>query len=74
MSKVTGYEKLAHAIILQAVKDYRMALEDIKAEPDDTAALEAKSEIEEFFCSDWFNVLTRTSGRRIMHELQREAA
>ena len=31
MSDITIYENLANAIILQAVKDYRMALKSLKA-------------------------------------------
>ena len=31
MSNITIYEDLANAIILQAVKDYRMALKSLKA-------------------------------------------
>ena len=30
MSNITNYENLANAIILQAVKDYRMALKCLK--------------------------------------------
>ena len=41
------YENLANAIVLQAVKDYRLT--------DDEAEL---AEIERFFRSDWFGVLT----------------
>ena len=33
MSNITIYENLANAIILQAVKDYRMALKSLKANP-----------------------------------------
>ena len=31
MSNITNYENLANAIILHAVKDYRMALKSLKA-------------------------------------------
>ena len=42
------YEELANAIVLQAVKDYRLT--------DDEAEL---AEIERFFRSGWFGVLSK---------------
>ena len=74
ISKVTGYEELAHAIILQAVKDYRKALRALSVDPANCDAQAMKSEVEQFFCSSWFKVLTHTSSKRMMHELQREVA
>ena len=50
------YEELANAIVLQAVKDYRLT--------DDEAEL---AEIERFFRSGWFGVLSKVDpdcGRR----------
>ena len=38
MSDITIYENLANAIILQAVKDYRMALKSLKANPRNRTA------------------------------------
>ena len=38
MSDITIYEDLANAIILQAVKDYRMALTSLKANSRNRAA------------------------------------
>ena len=37
MSDITIYENLANAIILQAVKDYRMALKSLKVPEQDGA-------------------------------------
>ena len=74
MSKDTGYEKLARAIIVQAAKDYRRALRKLAVEPENEKALAMKSEVEEFFCSDWFQVLTHADGKKIMDELYREVA
>ena len=56
MSDITNYENLANAIILQAVKDYRMALKSLKANPRNRTAMADKDEIERFFRSDWCSV------------------
>lgn len=56
MSDITNYENLANAIILQAVKDYRMALKCLKRNPKNRTALADMDEIERFF---------RRSGSRV---------
>lgn len=48
--KYEPYHALINAIILQAVKDYRTALDD-----ENTSGIE---ECERFFRSDWFTFLT----------------
>lgn len=73
MSDITNYENLANAIILQAVKDYRTALKCLKANPRNKSALEDKGEIERFFRSNWFSVLTSVDGGMLIRSLQKEA-
>lgn len=72
MSDITNYENLANAIILQAVKDYRMALKSLKANPRNRAAMADKDKIERFFRSDWFSVLTSVDGEMLIRSLQME--
>lgn len=72
MSDITIYENLANAIILQAVKDYRMALKSLKANPRNRTAMADKDEIERFFRSDWFSVLTSVDGEMLIRSLQME--
>ena len=55
------YENLANAIALQAVKDYRLT--------DDEAEL---AEIERFFRSDWFGVLTDVDPEYLIRNLRKE--
>jgi hypothetical protein len=55
------YENLANAIILQAVKDYRLT--------DDEQQLQ---EIERFFRSGWFGVLSKVDPEFLIKELQKE--
>ena len=66
------YENLANAIILQAVKDYRLALKAIKRNPDNRAKLDEALEIERFFRSDWYSVLTDVGGDFLIRKLQEE--
>jgi hypothetical protein len=72
MSDITNYENLANAIILQAVRDYRTALKCLKANPRNKTALADKDEVERFFRSDWFSVLTSVDGEMLIRSLQEE--
>ena len=55
------YEELANAIVLQAVKDYRLH--------DDEQEL---ASIERFFRSGWFGVLTRIDPEMLITKLREE--
>ena len=72
MSNITIYENLANAIILQAVKDYRMALKSLKANSRNRAAQADKAEIGRFFRSQWYSALTDVNGEMLIRSLQKE--
>ena len=72
MSNITKYENLANAIILQAVKDYRVALKCLKVNPRNKTAIADKDEIKRFFRSDWFSVLTSVGGEMLIRSLNME--
>ena len=72
MSNITIYENLANAIILQAVKDYRMALKSLKANSRNSTARADKVEIERFFRSQWYSALTDVNGEMLIRSLQKE--
>lgn len=72
MSDITNYENLANAIILQAAKDYRIALKSLKANPWNRTAMADKDEIERFFRSGWLSVLTSVDGEMLIRSLQME--
>ena len=55
------YEELANAIVLQAVKDYRLH--------DDEQEL---ASIERFFRSGWFNTLTSIDPEMLIYKLRKE--
>ena len=66
------YERLANAIILQAVSDYRVALKKIKANPRNRDAIDEALSIERFFRSGWYGVLTSVDGEYLIKRLQEE--
>ena len=55
------YEALANAIIMQAVKEYRRCQLE-----------QTRQDIEEFFRSDWFRVLSQADGNYIIKMLRKE--
>ena len=66
------YERLANAIVLQAVSDYRVALKKIKAHPKNREAISEALEIEKFFRSGWYSILTDVDGEYLIRRLQYE--
>jgi hypothetical protein len=66
------YERLANAIILQAVKDYRNALKRLKKHPRNETALYTKREVERFFRSDWYTSLTTVDPEMLILKLNEE--
>jgi len=68
------YEELANAIVLQAVKEYREALGILRFSPKDKAASISKDEIERFFHSGWFGLLTNIDPEMLISRLCKEVA
>ena len=63
-------ENLANAIILRAVDDYRKALRGVgygRYSPERVIA-----EVEKFFLSEYFEILTRVKGDYLIAKLKRE--
>lgn len=68
-----GYEKLASAIVLQAVKDYRTSSRRLRKDPENLKAYALKRQCERFFRSDWFKRLTKVNGPQLLRRLKKEA-
>lgn len=68
------YEKLANAIILQAVSDYRRALRKVKKNPNNRDAIDGALQIERFFQSEWYQVLTSVDGEYLIEKLRKEVS
>lgn len=69
---ISPYENLANGIILQAVKDYRKALRQMKKNPANKAAMADAMECERFFRSGWYGALTTVDGELLIRKLREE--
>lgn len=69
---MTPYENLANGIVLRAVEDYRDALRDLSVNLSYPDALRTVSDVERFFRSGWFSVLTSLDGVVLMEKLRKE--
>ena len=65
-----AHHELANAIIIQAVADYRSALNGISY--NSHPAEEIIKEIEKFFLSDDFRALTKVSGEYLIRQIRKE--
>ena len=67
-------EKLANAIVLQAVSDYRAALKKVKKNPNNRDAINEALQIEKFFRSEWYQTLTALDGEYLIDRLRKEVS
>lgn len=75
MAKVSQgdpYENLANAIVLTAVDDYRRALRRFEKNPNRKDAKADVDEMERFFRSKWYSVLTFVEGEYLIRKLRAE--
>lgn len=74
ISKDAGdpYENLANAIIYSAVNEYKKDLKALQKCPNNKSVLYNKQNLERFFMSDWFCVLTNVKGVDIIERLNRQ--
>ena len=63
------YEKLANAVILLAVKDFRAAYRRLMRHPDDRKAQAEIQSIERFFWSQHFNLFTALDGPALLQKI-----
>ena len=72
---IRPWQKLANAIVEQAIEDYRKAQARIKANPmlADHAKVELR-QLEQFFRSQWFEALTDVDGQLILSRLKKEVS
>lgn len=66
------YERLANAIVLQAASDYRRDLKKLKKNPQNRDVMNNALQIENFFRSPWYQVLTTVDGEFLIQKLQKE--
>ena len=67
------YENLANAIIVSAVNDYRATLKAFKITGDFRTGKKASlADVESFFFSPWFRILTKMDGEFLVNALRKE--
>ena len=68
-----AYENLANAIVKQAARDYMTALKRLKKNPYDRKKRKEVRELEEFFHSDWYELLTDVDADYLIRKLREKA-
>ena len=66
------YTELANAIVIQAAKDYRKALKTLKRYPRYEPAKAVVAEVEEFFRSVWYRMLSSVDAEMLMRKIRRD--
>ena len=66
------YEYIFEQVLIRAAKDYRNALKRLYKHPENPTALATKKEVECFFYSQWFTVLTKVNPNVIIKGIQEE--
>lgn len=64
-----AYMSLIEAIIRKASKDYQFAVKKLAKNPDNWQAQDLLREVEEFFRSDWFEMMTGADGERLLERM-----
>ena len=67
-----NWEDLANAIVVQAANDYRRALRVLKAHSSYAPAAKVKTEVEQFFRSEWYRSLSSVDGEVLIKRLNAE--
>lgn len=68
---MTNWQDLANGIIVQAAEEYRKCLRSRRSRKE---TQEKMREIEWFFRSDWFHLMTDLDGEMILERLRKEVA
>lgn len=67
-----GYTQLGNGIIIQAVKDYRDALKKLNKNSENSMAKHTKRQIENFFHSSLFVMITTINPDMLIRKLNEE--
>ena len=66
------YQNLANAIVLQAARDYRSAMQRLRKNPHNREAKEEKESLLRFFHSRWYSCLTDVNPEYLIEKLDKE--
>ena len=67
-----NYQDLASAVVVQAAKDYRRALKRLVKFPSNHNTKQEIKQLEAFFRSDYYQLLTSLDGELLMDKLKQE--
>ena len=67
------YERLANAVVKQAVDDWRLAVKKLKRRKRNQEAQRIKEDAEELFLSERFKSFTSLDGKTLLRKLKEEA-
>lgn len=65
-----GYIALAHAIVTSAAESYKYALIALKNHTMHDTIVRRKEELESFFLSEWFSLLSGLDGKYFIKKMQ----
>ena len=71
-AEMDPYQGLANAVVALAAKDYRKTLRWLRRNPRSHSAQIELSALEQFFRSEWYEVLTNVSGEWLMDRIKEE--
>lgn len=67
-----NYQDLANAIVLRAAKDYRRAMKRLSQDPNSSVVECEIRQLEDFFYSDYYKLLTKLDPEKLMEALRQE--
>ena len=65
-----GYIQLAHAIVIVAAESYKYTLLGVRHHTKSDSVYRRKEELESFFLSEWFGLLSGLDGRYFIQKMQ----
>ena len=65
-----GYIQLAHAIVIVAAESYKYTLLAVRHHTKSDSVYRRKEELESFFLSEWFVLLSGLDGRYFIQKMQ----
>jgi hypothetical protein len=68
------YQNLANAIVAQAAQDYLSALKKLKKNPRNRMAMDEAMQLEKFFHSGWYEILTEVDPDYLIRKLREKVA
>ena len=69
-ASLDGYIQLAHAIVAVAAESYKYTLLAVRSHTRSDYVYRRKAELESFFLSEWFGLLSGLDGRYFIKRMQ----